>query len=1041
MAIANADGSIVLSTKVDTKGLETGMKGIQGKARAMISTFSKLGGVLASIFSVTAIVNFSKEASNLAIEQEASVQRLIDIYGVASEEVGNFIDLNARALGMSKASAVGFSAVYGNLFSVWADQATNAELTNQYLNMTAVIASKTGRTVEDVQERIRSGLLGNTEAVEDLGVFVNVKTIEMTEAFRSIADGRSWEQLTAYEQSQVRTLAILEQSTKKYGDQVAETNALVRSQYLASYQDLQATWGQLVNAVLMPVLRVATKVMDVLTVGLRIIAGLTGKTIENVSATTSSIGGAVENQEELTDAVKGTNKELKKSLASFDELNTISQDTGSGASSGGGGSTVGAGGGTVGGTPFGTDGGEKAKAEVDAMIAKIMGVVGVGLVAIGLLLCATGHIAWGIGFILAGVATLGITMATLKSNEVSQKVKDALSNVLIITGIVAIIIGILCCVAQKWVVGIGLIVTGAIVVGSVVALNWRGVAEQMQGVFGGVLAVVGLVAIVLGVLCCSAQHWAIGIGLIVTGALAVGSVVAVNFDSIKTILQGKLGVALAIVGIVAIVIGVLCCMAQHWGIGIGYIVVGALVVGSVIALNWDSIKLVLQEHLGKALMIIGIVAIVVGVLCCFTQHWAIGIGLIVSGALAVGGAVAVNWDVIKTQLQGKLGVALAIVGVVAIIIGVLCCFTGNWVLGIGLVVSGALVVGSMAVINWDIIKTQLQGKLGVALAIVGVVAIIIGIFCCFAGNFVLGVGLLILGAGALGITASINWDTIKTQLQDKLGVALAVVGVVAIIIGILCCFTGNFVLGVGLIVLGAGALGITASINWDSIKLALQGPLGRVIAVVGIVAIVLGILICLTGNFALGIGLIVSGGLAVGSVVSLNWDTILEKLKGVWQTIQTWWNTSVAKYFTAEWWGDLAKNAINGFLRWIVNGLNTLVDKLNSFGFYLPSVLGGGRVGFSVSRLSVPQLAKGAVLPPNKPFLAMVGDQKSGTNIEAPLDTIVEAVKIAFGGSNGFSGRVEVPVYLDGRQIAIAIRDAENNLGAQTVTGGFANAY
>ena len=210
MAIANSDGSIILSTKVDTKGLETGMKGIQGKAKAMISTFSKLGGGLAGIFSVTTLVNFGKEASNLAIEQEASVQRLIDIYGGASEEVGNFIDLNARALGMSKASAVGFSAVYGNLFSVWADQATNAELTNRYLNMTAVIASKTGRTVGDVQERIRSGLLGNTEAIEDLGVFVNVKTIEMTEAFQRIADGRSWEQLTAYEQSQVRTLAILD---------------------------------------------------------------------------------------------------------------------------------------------------------------------------------------------------------------------------------------------------------------------------------------------------------------------------------------------------------------------------------------------------------------------------------------------------------------------------------------------------------------------------------------------------------------------------------------------------------------------------------------------------------------------------------------------------------------------------------------------------------------------------------------------------------------------------------------------------------------
>lgn len=43
----------------------------------------------------------------------------------------------------------------------------------------------------------------------------------------------------------------------------------------------------------------------------------------------------------------------------------------------------------------------------------------------------------------------------------------------------------------------------------------------------------------------------------------------------------------------------------------------------------------------------------------------------------------------------------------------------------------------------------------------------------------------------------------------------------------------------------------------------------------------------------------------------------------------------------------------------------------------------------------IPYLAQGAVLPPNKPFAAIVGDQKNGTNIEAPLATIVEAVNMA----------------------------------------------
>ena len=839
MAIANADGSIVLSTKVDVSGTRKGLREIVNSARqagsqtksalepltAIIqkqqerlnalnaeyaeliingkrnsteakklktqidalskemkenqavatamgakgtTAIQKMGVAVKTLLSyfiglqtVMAVINFSKEASNLAIEQEASVQRLIDIYGVASEEVGNFIDLNARALGMSKASAVGFSAVYGNLFSVWADQATNAELTNQYLNMTAVIASKTGRTVADVQERIRSGLLGNTEAIEDLGVFVNVKTIEITEAFQRIADGRSWEQLTAYEQSQVRTLAILEQSTKKYGDQVADTNTLVRAQYLASYQDLQATWGQFVNTVLIPVLRVATKVMDVLTAGMRAIAGLTGKTLENTSASANSISGAVENQEELTDAVKGTNKELNKSLASFDELNTISQDTESGAGSGGasigagsGGASVGAGGGFSLGEPNGTG----LANEINSTILSIMGVVGIGLIAIGLILCVTGNIAWGIGFIVAGAGVLGITVATLKDNAISQKTKDALSNVLIIAGIVAIILGILCCIAQKWVVGIGLIVLGALVVGSVVALNWKGIKAQMKDAFGGVLAVIGLVAIILGVLCCVAQHWAIGIGLIVTGALAVGSVVAVNWDSIKTMLQGKLGKALAIVGVVAIILGILCCVSGFWGLGIGFIV---------------------------------------------------------------------------------------------------------------------------------------------------------------------------------------------------------------------------------------------------------------------------------------------AGGLAVGSVVAVNWDTILAKMKDLWARIKAWWNTSVAKYFTAEYWAQKGTNMVNGLIRRIVEGLNRLIDKLNTFGFNIPDVLGGGRVGFNISRLNVPQLATGTVVPPNKKFLSILGDNTKEHEVVSPLSTMKQAFKEAMFemGGNGFSGRIEVPVYLGNRQIALAVREAENEMGTETVVGGFANAY
>lgn len=375
MAIANSDGSIILSTKVDTSGMEQGTKSLKSQAAKLAAEYRKAGmsqseafkkawseiertktstekatkstkeygeqaqksgdsaksafkkvagGIKIALVALAAkaigtIKDFSMEASSLATATEASVQRLVDIYGSASKAVGDFIDANANALGMSRAAAASYASVYGNLFSVWADQATNAELTNRYLNMTAVVASKTGRTVEDVQERIRSGLLGNTEAIEDLGIFVNVKTIEMTDAFQRMANGKSWEQLDAYTQQQIRSMAILEQATAKYGNEVANTSALTKAQFQAAWQDFQATWGQVVNRVLMPVLKMLTDILVMSTSVMRSIFGISEATISESDA----IEGAVDNQKELTNETKKTEKAAKKLLASFDDINVL----------------------------------------------------------------------------------------------------------------------------------------------------------------------------------------------------------------------------------------------------------------------------------------------------------------------------------------------------------------------------------------------------------------------------------------------------------------------------------------------------------------------------------------------------------------------------------------------------------------------------------------------------------------------------------------------------------------------------------------------
>lgn len=716
MAIAGGDGSIILTTKVDQTGLNKGMSTMKNKVKSLTGVFSTLGGVIATAFSITAIVNFSKQAGEFATQTEASVQRLIDIYGSASKSVGDFIDQNARALGMSRAAAAEFSAVYGNLFSVWADQETNAELTNRYLNTTAVVASKTGRTMSDVQERIRSGLLGNTEAVEDLGIFVNIKTIEMTEAFKRVADGRSWAQLNAYEQSQVRTLAILEQATNKYGSTVANTTALTRSQYQAAFEDFKNTWGQVINKILIPVLRVATAVLNVLTRGMQIIAGLAGgttETMENYKEQEISIGGAVDNQEALTDAVKETAKAQEKSLAGFDKINKLTEENASSAGGSGGGASVGGGAGAITLPEMDYDNGFVD--QIDKDLALIMGTVGLAMVAIGLILLFHGNIAWGIGFVIGGATTVGVTMAAVKDTDIANDV-----------------IGIL---------------------------------SQIMGIVGGALVAVGIILIMLG-------STATGVGLIVAGAASligsVGALVAFDVATVENVLKTITGIA----GGAMLALGVMLCMFSGPSpVSIGLIAAGAVSLVASVALNFDAVKNLLQGSFGTIMGVISGALLVIGVVLCFTgAALPLGIGLIAAGAVGLATVTALNWETISEKLTGVFnGIMQWLKTYGLIVLGVVLCFSGigiGW--GISLIKKGAANLAELNPQKWQAIKEKMSSVFdGLMKWLKTYGLLILGVVLCFSGIGIgWGISLIKKGVGNLVELQGQSWNTIVTKVKD-----------------------------------------------------------------------------------------------------------------------------------------------------------------------------------------------------------------------------------------------------------------------------------
>ena len=170
----------------------------------------------------------------------------------------------------------------------------------------------------------------------------------------------------------------------------------------------------------------------------------------------------------------------------------------------------------------------------------------------------------------------------------------------------------------------------------------------------------------------------------------------------------------------------------------------------------------------------------------------------------------------------------------------------------------------------------------------------------------------------------------------------------------------------------------------------------------------------------------------IATVVSALWGTVgpvLETLaEGFGETFSSIWDTvsTVMGYlidamsgasdfltgvFTGSWqaaWDGIVEylrgavnsviGLLNGMLGRFSSAVNSAIDGANSLSFSIPEwvpIIGGRSFSPNLSYMNTPQipyLAKGAVLPANKPFMAVVGDQRHGTNIEAPLATIQQAV-------------------------------------------------
>lgn len=327
----------------------SGVKNELNKAQKNISNFQKnVNGIMSKIKFTLGAIGIGaliKESTQAAMSVESSIENINRTMQNYAKTFGDWVKTQSKSYGMSIQEAYKYGSTYSNLLSSFKSNTKElSDDTQELMKATAIIASKTGRTFEDTAERIRSGMLGSTEAIEDLGIYTNVSMIESTNAFKQFADGKTWQQLNFQTQQQIRLAAILEQTYARYGTTLADTTQTRHNQFIASLKNVQLTLGQaflpIYNAILPPLTIFINALSKAISIIAQFTTALFGKPkvaeqqAQSINSQTAAVGGLGDSLDDTADSANSAKKAIK-SLAGFDELNVLNQDSGTSGTSGG----------------------------------------------------------------------------------------------------------------------------------------------------------------------------------------------------------------------------------------------------------------------------------------------------------------------------------------------------------------------------------------------------------------------------------------------------------------------------------------------------------------------------------------------------------------------------------------------------------------------------------------------------------------------------------------------------------------------------------
>lgn len=355
--MAKADGSVVIDTRLNTQGIVSGTKQIKSQMQGLSSTVGKIGGLIAGAFAIKKIVDFGKECLELGSDLQ-EVQNVVDVtFTTMSGKVDDFAKSAAKSFGLSETMAKRYVGTFGAMAKSFGF--TEAEAYNMSTALTGLagdVASFYNISQDEAYTKLKSVFSGETETLKDLGVVMTQAALDQYALANGY--GKTTQAMTEQEKVALRFAFVQQQLNAASGDFIRTSDSWANQVRVMQLQleSLKATIGQGLINLFTPIIKginlflekIATaanafKEFTELLTGKKSTASSPIQTAANdlsdletgYSGAATDAGDLAQSTEDVADATDKAAKAAEGYLSPIDEINKYTtQNNSSGIGSG-----------------------------------------------------------------------------------------------------------------------------------------------------------------------------------------------------------------------------------------------------------------------------------------------------------------------------------------------------------------------------------------------------------------------------------------------------------------------------------------------------------------------------------------------------------------------------------------------------------------------------------------------------------------------------------------------------------------------------------